>query len=213
MHQQKKVYNVGIALIFMLLGGIVFGGVYSGQFGVWLDALPVEKLGIFRQPSAENIVYIPLTQESIPLTFAHSGRYRIISEASNVIAGDLHIYDNSTGQETPRVIVDRIKNDPYDTDLLRGNILLDFQIEAPGTYELRFEGRKLPANDPSLVLFPDYTLVNRQRLILLLLLPIFLIVILRGRLWSRLRDSSKSKVEQAAKQNKWEMFTEDDSDS
>lgn len=195
-------YNLVFAIIIGAFGTYLYGMTVSGQVPFLLEALPGGNLGLFRQATEEQIIAVPLGQTATDVDIVETGTYRIISVDADLFASNLTIYLKATGQKVPVTVADLTTYAPYETELLQGRVLLDFQVSEVGTYQIEINGFDLNEREPIITLFPEYTAQNRQRI---LIGGGILLVALVG-VWYWFGRSSVPKARREEKRGKWDDF-------
>jgi hypothetical protein len=207
MKPQPRNYNLLFAAFISVIGILLFGFTISGQL-FYLNLLPEGDLGMLQKATASEIIHLDLTQNIIEISLPQAGDYRVISSDKRLYAAHLTVHSKTTAEEIPRIIADRTKYAPYETELLQGDILFNFNVDDPGTYELHIHNLNLNQINPTITIFPDYTAQNRQR-ILFTTTPLFVLLIVTAVWFGRTRPAL-SKKQRQAKQNKWDEFTKED---
>ena len=202
MKQQKKNYHLTFALFTSVACAILYGLTVSGQTYLYLERLPSGNLGLMRNVTADEIVTFELTQNITNIDLPMAGDYRVISSYERLHADHLTVYSKVQAEEIPLTIIDQTKFAPYETDLLQGNILFDFHIDQPGTYELHVDTLDLNEVNPTVTIFPDYRGQNRQRVFLSMAFLLIAVIVA----WFVLSRPTLSKEQRQVKKDKWDTF-------
>lgn len=206
MERPKRNYNVGFAILIGAIGAYFFGMMFSGQLQVFFVGLPQGDLGIFRQTSAEQIITLPLQQETTDIFLDEAGTYRIITHHSGLRARNLVIHQQAGREEVPITVLNITKLAPYDTDLLQGQAIIEFSIDEPGEVQIEVKHLNLNKITPRITVFPDYT--NQNRIILFGSTLIFFIIS-GSIIWYKHYRPLISKAERSQKRNKWNEFMDE----
>lgn len=206
---QFRKYNLIYALITGVIGTILFGLTISGQADVYLqylEYLPNIDLGLLQKTTADEIINAEITQNITNISLPQAGDYRVISPSRGLYATNLSVHSKATAEEIPLIIADQRKSAPFDTDLLQGRLLFEFQADAPGIYELHVQNINLGEDTLTITIVPTYKAQNRKRI----LIGATLLVALLIGAWVIPLRPTLSKKKRQKKQSKWDAFIEED---
>lgn len=205
MEKSPRNYHLAFALGIGLVGAWLFATVLSGQAFVFLEQIPAGNVGLFLQPTEANILNLELTEDVTEQRFSEAGTYRVITTDNALRARNLTLHARNSGEEIPLAVVSLTKYEPYDTELLQGQVLFSFTIENPGDYEWHVHFLDLSINTPTMTVFPDYTAQNRQRILMIAVALMILTVL--GLVWYF--KPALSKAQRREKRQKWDDFVSD----
>ncbi len=130
---KSRNFNVKYAVLFGIIGAILYGAVISGRMiGVLFGNIPTSE-----RPLSDQIIYIEPEHQETEVVLLEPGNYRVLSAVGTLYASNITIHEQDTNTEIPTTYLDRTKLAPYDGDQLNGIALLDFEVVEAGTYLLQ----------------------------------------------------------------------------
>jgi len=206
-YRSPKIYAIifGVLLFTVLLMVMCFLSETVKTVGAPFLFLP-EKLGLIEMASREQVVEIEMSSGSTVLDFLRSGKYAVYTKDYDllVISDSLReVSKNITDAEDVNawLTVRSVDTDkavpigfiyrglmPFDSPLAQGRPVLNFEITAPGKYELKYSSRKAV-----MYVLPDYTSGKESRIYLIYLVETAILLVPVWKLYSVFSRRRKAK--------------------
>jgi len=209
-YRSPKIYAIifGVLLFTVLLMVVCFLSETIKTVGAPFLFLP-EKLGLIEVASREQVVEIEMSSGSTVLDLLRSGKYAVytkdydllvisdsLREVSKKITNVedvnawLTVRSVDTGKTVPVGFIYRGLM-PFDSSLAQGRPVLNFEIAAPGKYELKYSSRKA-----LMYVLPDYTSGKESRIYLIYLVETAILLVPIWKLYSVFSRRRKAKEQE-----------------